>query len=89
MDSWEKFDEALLPDKKAFHSKLYIEDITDKDYAHTQKVFEEIKLKNQAIMITCIFKVIRYCLQMYLKTLETSVLKYMNLSLLIFCLHQD
>ena len=75
--------------KKAFHNELYIEDITDKDYVHTQKVFEEIKLKNQAIIITCIFEVIRYCLQVYLKTLETSLLKYMNLSLLIFCLHQD
>ena len=35
------------------------------------------------IMI-CLFKVIHYCLQMYLKTLETSVLKYTNLVLLIF-----
>ena len=32
----------------------------------------------------CLFKVIHYCLQMYLKTLETSVLKYTNLVLLIF-----
>ena len=89
MDNWERFDEALLLDKKAFHNELYIEDITDKDYVHTQKVFEEIKLKNQAIIITCIFEVIRYCLQVYLKTLETSLFKHMNLSLLIFCLHQD
>ena len=35
------------------------------------------------IMI-CLFKVIHYCLQMYLKMLETSVLKYTNLVLLIF-----
>ena len=28
--------------------------------------------------MTCMFKVIRYCLQMYLKTLETIVSKYMN-----------
>ena len=34
--------------------------------------------------MTCMFKVIHCCLQMYLKTLETSVLKYMNLTLLIF-----
>ena len=25
---------------------LYLEDITDKDYTHAQKVFEELKLKN-------------------------------------------
>ena len=32
--------------KKAFYSELNLEDITDKDYAHAQKVFEEFKLKN-------------------------------------------
>ena len=28
------------------YSKLNLEDITDKDYAHAQKVFKELKLKN-------------------------------------------
>ena len=46
MDSWEKFNETSLQDKKAFHSELNLEDITDKDYAHAQKLFEELKLKN-------------------------------------------
>ena len=46
MDSWKRFDETLLPDKKAFYSELYLEDITDKDYTHAQKVFKELKLKN-------------------------------------------
>ena len=46
MDSWERFDKTSLPDKKAFYSELYLEDITNKDYAHAQKVFEELKLKN-------------------------------------------
>ena len=32
--------------KKAFYSELYLEDITDKDYTHAQKVFEEFNLKN-------------------------------------------
>ena len=31
---------------KAFYSELYLEDITDKDYTHAQKVFEELKLKS-------------------------------------------
>ena len=46
MDSWEK--DLMKPyiQKKAFHSKLYLEDITDEDYIHAQKVFEEFKLKN-------------------------------------------
>ena len=34
MDSWERFDETSLPDKKAFYSELYLEDITNKDYTH-------------------------------------------------------
>ena len=50
IDSWERFNETL-PDKKAFYRELYLKDITDGDYTHTQK--------------------------------------YMNLTLLIFCLHLD
>ena len=45
-DSWEKFNETTLSNKKAFDSKLNLEDITDKDYSHAQKVFEELKLKS-------------------------------------------
>ena len=41
MNSWERFDEASLPDKKAFYSEF-----TDEDYTHAQKVFEELKIKN-------------------------------------------
>ena len=41
MDSWEKFDKTTLPPKKDFYSELNLEDITDKDYSHSQKVFEE------------------------------------------------
>ena len=47
MDSCERFNETSLPgDKKAFYSKLNLKDITDEDYAHAQKVFEELNLKN-------------------------------------------
>ena len=46
MDSWERFAEAWLPDKKAFSSELNFEDITEKDYAHAQKVFQKLKLKH-------------------------------------------
>ena len=38
MDSWEKFNEALLPDKESFYSKLNKEGITDEDYEDAQKV---------------------------------------------------
>ena len=46
MDSWERFDETSLPDKKSFYSELYLEDITDKVYTHAQKVFKKLRLKN-------------------------------------------
>ena len=45
MDTWERFDEKWLPDKEFFYSESYLKDITDKDYTHAQKVFEEFKLK--------------------------------------------
>ena len=46
MDSWEKFNETVLPPKKAFYSNLSIEDISDEDYAHAQKVSDVFEIKN-------------------------------------------
>ena len=46
MNSWERFDEITLPNKKDFYSDLYLEHITDENYIHVQKVFEEFKIKN-------------------------------------------
>ena len=34
MDSWEKFNETVLPPKKDFYSELNLEGISDEDYAH-------------------------------------------------------
>ena len=34
MDSWKIFDETNFPNKQAFYSELYLEDITDKDCTH-------------------------------------------------------
>ena len=45
MGSWERFDETSLPDKKAFYSELHLKDITDKYYAHAEKVFKLKELK--------------------------------------------
>ena len=83
MDSWEKFEETTIPLKKLFYSKLNLESISDADYEHVQKIWEVFKIKNRDIM-TCIFSVIRYCLQMCLKTLEKCVVKYIGLILPIF-----
>ena len=41
MDSWERFNETSLPPKKVFYSELLLEDISDNDYSHAQKVFNE------------------------------------------------
>ena len=46
MDSWERFNETSLPPKKAFYNKLNLEDISDKDYLHAQKVLEEFGIRN-------------------------------------------
>ena len=89
MDSWERFNETSLPDKKAFYSELNIEDITDRDYAHAQKVFEEFKLKNLGDYHDLYVQSDTLLLEMCLKNLELSVLKYMNSILLNFCLRLD
>ena len=46
MDSWERFNETLLPGKKVFYNELYLEDITDENYAHASKVSKKFGLKN-------------------------------------------
>ena len=46
MDNWERFNDILLPNKETFYSNLNMEDITDTDYRHANKVFKEFKLKN-------------------------------------------
>ena len=46
MDTWEIFNETSLPDKKAFYTELNLEGITNKDYAHAQKVLEIFEIKN-------------------------------------------
>ena len=43
MDSWERFDEALLPNKEDFYSSLNMEDITDADCRHTKKCLKNLR----------------------------------------------
>ena len=47
MNSWEKFDETSLPDKKAFYSNLNLEDISDEDNGHAQKVWDLFEIRNR------------------------------------------
>ena len=46
MDSSERFDETSLSDKEAFYSNLNMENITDVDYRHAQRVFKTFNNKN-------------------------------------------
>ena len=46
MDSWERFNEKLLPDKEDFYSSLNMEDITDVEYRHAKEVFKNFNNKN-------------------------------------------
>ena len=46
MDSWERFNETSLPPKESFYSELNLEDISDKDYLHVQKVWDVFEIKN-------------------------------------------
>ena len=41
MDSWERFNETSLPDKKYWYNELNLEGITYKNFLHAQKVFKE------------------------------------------------
>ena len=92
MKSWEKFNENTIPSKEAFYSELNLEGIIDAYYEHVKKVWESFEIKNLSeyhdfyaqyytLLLADVFEI--------LKTLEISVLEYMNLILLIFCMHQD
>ena len=46
MDGWNKFNEKVLPSKESFYSSLTMEDISETDYAHANKVFKKFNIKN-------------------------------------------
>ena len=74
MDSWERFDETSLPDKEAFYSKLNLEDITDEDYEHAQKVFgiknlaeyHDLYVQSDTLLLADVFENFRgKCIEIY------------------------
>ena len=89
MDSWQRFDETLLPDKEAFYSNLNMKDITDVDYRHGKAVFEYLINKNLGDYHDVYVQSDTLLLAEVLKILETCVLKYMNSIRLIFYQHLD
>ena len=89
MESWERFDKTSLPDKEAFYRKLNEEGISNKDYAHAQRVWEAFEIKNLGQYHDLYVQCDTLLLADYLKTLEINLLRFMNLIPLILCLHQD
>ena len=89
MDSWERLNETSLPDNKSFYSKLNLEDITDKHYAHAQKRFVEFKLKNLGHYHDGYVQIDTLLLADVLENFRNKCIKYMKSIPLIFCLGQD
>ena len=46
IDSWQRFNETSLPDKKTFYSTLAMEGITDASYKHATKVWEDFRIQD-------------------------------------------
>ena len=70
-------DETALPPKEAFYSNLNLEDISDEDYAHAQKVwgvfkinnlgeYHDLYVKSDTLLLADVYKNFRnMCLQKY------------------------
>ena len=46
MDDWNRFKETALPPKEALYSKLNMSGVTDQDYEHTHRVWNEFGIKD-------------------------------------------
>ena len=57
VDSWEIFNETLLSYNKSFHSELNLEDITDKNYVHAQKVYKNnLRSLSEKLLLVDVFE---------------------------------
>ena len=77
MDSWERFDETLLPDKEALYRDLNIENITDVDHRHAKRVFNhfnnenlgdyhDLYVQSDTLLLTDVFQDFRaMCIEIY------------------------
>ena len=46
MSSWDKFEESQLPSIEALYSNLNMSNVSEDDYKHAQKVWEEFGIRN-------------------------------------------
>ena len=72
MDSWERFEETSLPSIDKFYSKLNDSGITEDDYSHALKIWENLNVKILAIITTYIVEQMYYYLLMFLKISEKN-----------------
>ena len=62
MDSFEKFEETVLPPKKEFYSILNDTDISDEDYQHAQNAWKtlgdhhDLYLKTDVLLLADVFE---------------------------------
>ena len=87
MDSWEKFDETTLPLKKDFYSILNLENISDEDYPHAQKIWDEFKIKHLGEYHDLYVQSDTLLLSDIFQNFRNMCLIYMNLILHILYLH--
>ena len=74
MDSWQRSDETSLPDKEAFYSNLTWRILQTLTICMQKEYSKILVIKIWVIIMIYMFKVIQYCLQMFLEIL----LKYMT-----------
>ena len=63
MNTWMigKFNKTSLPGKEDFYSHLNMEDITDSDYAHANRICKDFEIKFLVNIMCCMFKAIYNC----------------------------
>ena len=49
MDIWERFDETSMPNKEPFYSSLNMENVTDVDYRHAERIFKNLNNNNESL----------------------------------------
>ena len=55
MDGFEKFEKRQLPKQTSFFSRLMQEKVSDEDFAHAQKVWEEFGCKKHGRFSRLVF----------------------------------
>ena len=88
MGNWRKFNETSLPEKEDFYSHLNMEEITDSDHRHTERVCKDFKIKHFDDYHDLFVQSNTLFLADMFENFQNMGLEYMNLILFLFLLHQ-